>query len=60
MSEERLSSLALIHTHYDTLVDLDEAFSIFARIHPRRLELDAILYIDTCIALGHVYSDTMH
>ena len=43
MSEERLSSLALIHTHYDTPVDLEEAVNISARIHPRRLELDNIL-----------------
>ena len=43
MSEERLSSLTLIRTHYDTPVDLKEAVNIFARIHPRRLELDNIL-----------------
>ncbi len=43
MMEERLSCLALIHTHYDMPVDLDEAVDIFAKMHPRRLELASVL-----------------
>ena len=35
--EERLSSLALIHTHYDIPIDLDKAVDLFAKLHPRRL-----------------------
>ena len=35
MGKERLSALAMIHTHYDTIVDLDEAVDIFARLHAR-------------------------
>ena len=37
----RLSSLALLHIHYDE-VDLDEAVSLFAHMHPRRIELDTL------------------
>ena len=47
MSEERLSSLALIHTHYNTNIDLEEAVDIFAKLHPRRLELSIAIVIAT-------------
>ncbi|KAJ8040552.1 hypothetical protein HOLleu_14877 [Holothuria leucospilota] len=43
MKEKRLSSLALIHTHYDMSVDLDEVGEIFSKIHPRKLELASVL-----------------
>ena len=43
MGKERLSNLALLHIHYDTPVDLDEAVDLYARLHPRRIELDSIL-----------------
>ena len=43
MNEERLSAIALIHTHYDDVVDMDEAVDLFARLHARRLELDSVL-----------------
>ncbi|CAM4713081.1 unnamed protein product [Leuciscus chuanchicus] len=43
MGEDRLSSLALIHTHYDMAVNLDEAVNIFSKLHPRRLELTSVL-----------------
>ena len=31
-----------MHTHYDTPVDLDEVVNIYAKIHPRRLELNSL------------------
>ena len=39
MGEERLSALAMIHTHYDMAIDLEEVIDIFANLHPRKLEL---------------------
>ena len=43
MGKERLSSLALLHIHYDRKINLDSAVDIFARLHPRRLELHSII-----------------
>ena len=43
MGQERLSSLALIHIHYQVKIDLDEVVNLFATKHPRRLELGTIL-----------------
>ena len=43
MGEERLSSLALIHTHYDKPIDLDKAVDLFAKLHPRKMELINVL-----------------
>ena len=41
--QERLSSLALLHMHYQVKIDLDEVVNLFATKHPRRLELGTIL-----------------
>ena len=30
MGEERLSALAMIHTHYDMVIDMEQAVDIFA------------------------------
>ena len=44
MGKSRLSSLVLhIHVHYDMDVDLDEVVTIYAFLHPRKLELDTSL-----------------
>ena len=43
MTEERLTALALLHIHYDTHIDMEEVVNMFARMHPRRLEMDNIL-----------------
>ena len=43
MGEERLSALAMIHTHYDMAIDLEEVVNIFANLHPRKLELKTLL-----------------
>ena len=43
MGEERLSALAMIHTHYDMVIDVEEAVDIFARLHTRKLELKTFL-----------------
>lgn len=43
MSEDRLTSLALLHIHYTHEFDLDNVVDIFAQLHPRRLHLSSIL-----------------
>lgn len=43
MGNSRLSSLALLHIHYDMEVDLDEVVTRYAHLHPRKLELDSII-----------------
>ena len=43
MGEERRSALAVIHTHYDMAIDLEEVIDIFANLHPRKLELKTLL-----------------
>ena len=43
MGQSRLSYLALLHIHYDTLVDLDVVVDCYARLQPRRLALDSLL-----------------
>ena len=43
MGKDRLSNLALLHIHYDIPVDLDKVVDLYARLHPRRLEMDSIL-----------------
>ena len=44
MGKDRLSHLALLHIHYDVPIDLDDVVDYYARLHPRRLELDSVLY----------------
>ena len=43
MGQERLSSLALMHIHYQAKIVVDEVVNLFATKHPRRLELGTIL-----------------
>lgn len=43
MTQERLSSLALLHIHYLTDIDQEEVVDVFAKKHPRRLELGTLL-----------------
>ena len=43
MGDCRLSGLAMIHTHYDIPIDLDEVVDIFAKLHPRKLMLQTLL-----------------
>ena len=40
MGQERLSSLALMHIHYQAKIVLDEVVNLFATKHPRRLARD--------------------
>ena len=42
MTEYRLTSLALIHTNYDTTVDLGKAVNLFAAMNPRRMQLQSV------------------
>ena len=39
MTGERLSSLVLIHIHYDYNHSVDDIVDKFARMHPRKMEL---------------------
>ena len=43
MTGDRLTSLALMHIHYDFCIDLDEIVDIFAEMHPRRMQLSSVL-----------------
>ena len=43
MTENRLTSLALMHIHYEQVVDLDTVVDLFAELHPRRLQLSSVL-----------------
>ena len=43
MGAERQANLALIHIHYEQKIDLDEVVDIFAKLHPRRLQLQSII-----------------
>ena len=43
MTTERLTSLALMHIHYEHNIDLDEVVDIFSKLHPRRLVLSSVL-----------------
>ena len=43
MGQERLSSLALMHIHYQVKIDLDEVVNLFATKQSQRLELGTIL-----------------
>lgn len=46
MGQKRLSALALIHIHYDKELNLDDAVDIFAKLHPRRMDLQSIIFHD--------------
>ena len=41
--QERLSSLALMHIHYQVKIDLNEVVNLFSTKHQRRLELGTIV-----------------
>ena len=43
MTENRLSSFTLIHIHYQHVVDLDAVVTLFAELHPRRMQLASVL-----------------
>ena len=43
MSEDRLTSLALMHIHYEQRIDLDRVVDLFANMHPRKLRLNSVL-----------------
>ena len=44
MNESRLTSLALMHIHYDKVIDLDRVVDLFSQAHPRRVQLSSILF----------------
>ena len=46
MTRQRLTSLALMHIHYDHTINYDEVVDIFARLHPRRMELDSLICLN--------------
>lgn len=44
MTSSRLSSLALVYIHYGFKHDVRKIISRFVRLHPRRMELESLLY----------------
>ena len=44
MGQERLSSLALLHIHYNSDINVTKVVDIFAALHPRGLEMKNIIY----------------
>ena len=44
MGQDRLASLALIHIHYDSDINVVKVVDRFAELHPRRLEMTSIIY----------------
>ena len=53
MGNSRLSSIALLHIHYDMDVDLDEVVTRYAHLHPRKLELDYYPPLNSVKTLCH-------
>ena len=43
MGQERLSSLALLHIHYDHTINTDNVVNIYSCLHPRRMELYSLI-----------------
>ena len=52
MGKSRLSSLAILHIHYDTTVDLDVVVDTYARLHPRRIQLQTFCNRSSSILLS--------
>ena len=44
MKCDRLSSLALLHIHYDFQHDNEQILKEFATLHPRRMELEDLIF----------------
>jgi len=44
MTEKRLTGIALIHIHYAKTVDLNKVVEMFAKGHPRKIELQSIIF----------------
>jgi len=44
MGQDRLTSLALLHIHYDSDINVTKVVDRFAEVHPRRLEMTSIIY----------------
>ena len=43
MSENRLTNLALIHIHREVQINYEQAIDVFAKKHPRRMELESLM-----------------
>ena len=43
VGQERLTGVALINIHYDTIISRDEIIDKFAKKHPRRLQFRSLL-----------------
>ena len=43
MTEERFTSLALMHIHYNHKIDFNEVVDLFHAMHPRKLRMSNIL-----------------
>ena len=42
MTDSILSSLALMHIHYQYAIDLDAVVQLFVELHPRKLQLSSV------------------
>ena len=42
-TEQRLSSLALVHVHYTKAIDVQRVCELFSKKHPRRLDVGSLL-----------------
>ena len=60
MGKERLANLALLHIHYEQIIDVELVVDTFARLHPRRLELDSSISSYTCAVLVCFVATVIH
>ena len=58
MNQTRLSSLALMHVHYEHVIDTDKVIDIFCVRQPRKLELQN-LFANNSYCQGDI-NNTMH
>lgn len=63
-TEQRLSSLAMIHINYDVKIDIDSVCQMFIEKYPRRMEHANMLFsnyiVTTTIMNNHKYNLQLH
>ena len=57
MTQEQLSGSALLATHDDTKICLDEVVDLFAQKQPRKLEINSVLIQDQMSVVKYYSSD---
>ena len=43
MTTKRLTSLAMMNIHYDTIIDYNRAVNVFLKLHPRIIDVSNVL-----------------